>query len=100
MAGRIFVETRRGGKSGLTALPEPPQGKGYMIVPIDNELLDKVNTLDHNGHWERELSELLATTIETFFRTRAISISTPGPLVKSGSGLNLYDPRDKTKGRG
>jgi len=78
MAGRIFVETVRHGRRGLEALDEPPQGKGYMVIPVDNELIDKVNTLDHNGFWERELSELLSTTIETFFKTRAISISTPG----------------------
>jgi hypothetical protein len=53
MSGRIFVETRRNGKSGLHQIDDPPHGKGYMLIPVDNELIDKVNTLDHNGHWER-----------------------------------------------
>jgi hypothetical protein len=96
----LYVKVQRGGKSGLQRLPEPPHGKGYMVVPVPNELIDKVNKLDHNGHWERELSELLEATIQRFFQTRAISISTPSTLVKSGAGLSLYDPRDPLKGRG
>jgi hypothetical protein len=95
----LYAKIKRGGKTGLQRLPEPPHGKGYMVVPIPNELCDKVNKLDHNGHWERELSELVEATIERFFQTRAISIATPSTLVKSGAGLNLYEPGDPRKGR-
>lgn len=95
MAGRIFAEVVRNGKRGLHQLPDPPHGKGYMIVPVDNALLDRVNELDGHGHWERELSELLEEAVSNFFRTRPISIRTPGP--SSGSALKFYDPRDPRK---
>jgi hypothetical protein len=95
--GRVFVETHRNGQHGLKALPDPPHGKAYMVIPCEAGLVDKVSRLDAGGHWERELSEMLAREIERFFHQRPISIATPGPRVASGAGLSLYDPRDPQK---
>lgn len=96
MSGKVFVEVVRGGKRGLQPLDDPPAGKGYIVVPIENQLIDKINTLDHNGHWERELSEKLGAFIEHFFRTRPIAIATPARELRS---LGLYDHRDPLKER-
>lgn len=92
---RIFIETKKGDKVGYQELDAPPPGKSYIIVPIATELVEKTGRLEADGHFHVELSELLARTIEQFFRSRPINIITPGP--RQTAGLRLHDPRDPLK---
>lgn len=81
-----------GGPNGLTPIPDPPGGFGYLPVPLSNELLVKIQQLEGGGGWERDLSALLTEAAERFFATRAIvAKATPSP---SGDIIKFYDRRD------
>lgn len=76
--------------------PKPPKGHGYMVIPMPNEILDKVSRLEAGGHYERELRVYLTDAVKQFFVTRGITIETQVILPQ---GLKLYDPRDPLKER-
>lgn len=84
-----------GGPKGLTPIPDPPKGYGYLPVQVRNELLVKIQQLDGNGLFERELSALLTETIEKFFATRPIVAKAAPTTAKEI--ITFFDPRDPLK---
>lgn len=89
---KLFVST----SSGLKAIPDPPAGFGYLPVAIPNELLHKIQRMEGNGGFERELSGILTRDIVDFFERRPaaaglVQVPTRDELIK------FYDPRDPQK---
>lgn len=89
---KLFVSTEK----GLKAIPDPPHGFGYLPVAIPNELLHKIQRMEANGSFERELSGLLSREIVNFFERRPaaaglIRVASQDEIVK------FYDPRDPQK---
>lgn len=63
-----------GGDHVRLTLPRPPQGKGYIVVPVAAELADRIHELDPNGHWEAEMAQRLEDAITHFYKTRPVEL--------------------------
>lgn len=98
MSTGIYIVRKHNGKNIAREIDPPPPGKGWLVVPIDCELHDKIARLDPDGYWETELSEALGRAADEFFRTRPVHISAPKAKVER-AGLGLFDPRDPEKQR-
>jgi hypothetical protein len=56
-------------------LPPAPPGQNYLIVLMDQELVDKAIAVQ--GRWQDELTAMLEETVRKFIETRPISIYVP-----------------------
>lgn len=83
------------GPKGLVAIPDPPHGYGYLPIALPNELLAKIQHLDANGHWERELAKILESETRRFFETRPVdAIRT---VTRNDEVIKFFDRRDPLK---
>lgn len=57
------------------SLPPAPRGKNYLVVLMDEELVEKAGGLV--GTLEDELTERIEATVRLFIETRPIGLYTP-----------------------
>ena len=80
----IMVRTKQ--KDGVKRdvwIEKPPEGKGFFIVYVDQQLLERVRKLYPNGYWETELSAAVERCIKDFYLTRPVdALATPASLIR------------------